>query len=106
MDNTIPTTAENLGGLMRMPLDVHANLSMGLDALENARRLPVPDDDTAVGIARYHVAHVGREVEAARVACDEMAAEDLLVLPAEVCVWFHDLDLIVHGLEGQVAAVV
>ena len=88
-----------------MPLDVHAHLAMSFDALEQVCALPVPDDEATLCIARYDVAHVRREVDAACVAGHLVALEDLLALPAKVGVRLHDLDLIVHGLEGQVLAV-
>ncbi len=99
MNNAIPTTGQNLGGLMRMPFDVHAHLTVRFDAFEYARRLPVPDDNATVGVARDHIGHVGREVEAASVTSDQVTTEYFLVLPAKVCTWLHYLDLIVHGLE-------
>src|SRR5690242_8445812 len=75
LNEVVPAAGEDARGLVRMPLDIHADLTVRLDLVIQARRLPVPDAEAAVRVARYHVAHVGREVDAARVTGHHVPAE-------------------------------
>mmetsp|Transcript_3799 Transcript_3799/g.10698 ORF Transcript_3799/g.10698 Transcript_3799/m.10698 type:complete len:204 (+) Transcript_3799:480-1091(+) len=65
---------------------------------EELCRLPVPEVYFSVRVARYDELAVGRHVDLARVAGVGVAAEELLIMLAELVVHAVDNDLVVQGL--------
>lgn len=106
MNHAIPATWQYFWRFMWMPFDVHAHLCVRFNSFEYSRRFPIPNNDSSIRIARYHIAHVGRKVHATSVARHQMTAKHFFILPSKVGIGLHDFYLIVHGLERQVASIV
>lgn len=86
---------------MRQPRMADDDLPVrAVNALEEAPRLPVPEDEVALAVAGREEAPVGAEADFARVARDAVSLEELLpVLPERVR--GVDEDGVVEGLAGE-----
>jgi len=88
-----------------VPLDVDADTLLDLESAQVLARLPVPDPELAVAVARGQELPVGGEVDSAGVPRARVPRELLLPVQLEGALAVVDYHLVVHGLASEVLPV-
>ena len=96
----IPSTRNNLTGLMWQPDTPDTDSIVRLEPLVHLRRLPVPYEATAVRVPGNQIGVVGGEVGLARVPGHHVTLKHLLAVVAQLLGGEYG-DLIVHGLASE-----
>ena len=78
LDLTVPASRGHLAGLVWVPEHADAHVIVRLPLGQKLGRLPVPDENLAVAVARREVGHLRREVYPASVACHHVTLKHLL----------------------------
>ena len=56
LDEAVPTSSGDLGRFVRVPQRCDAHVVMSLPLLKQLRRLPIPNEEAPVGVARDEIA--------------------------------------------------
>ena len=56
LDEAVPTSSGDLGRFVRVPQRCDAHVVVSLPLLKQLRRLPIPNEESAIGVTRDEIA--------------------------------------------------